>query len=166
MNDKYLVKAKRKNWQELPKEEQWVYGYYARGFNVHEEPIFIIFDPTTVFDKNKTDGWDEIEPYTLCRCTDLTDKNKNPIWENDVIKHYNYQDKPEQYDIGVILWNKQYARYERSSIHDNKNYIVDRECKYEVIGNTFDVPELLDIAEKTVTAFRKLIEMVADAYKN
>lgn len=30
MNDRYLFKAKRKNWQEFQKEEQWVYGYYVR----------------------------------------------------------------------------------------------------------------------------------------
>ena len=24
MNDRYLFKAKKKNWQELPKDEQWV----------------------------------------------------------------------------------------------------------------------------------------------
>lgn len=33
INDRYLFKAKKKNWQELPKDEQWVQGYlFDDGF--------------------------------------------------------------------------------------------------------------------------------------
>ena len=33
MSDRYLFKAKKKNWQELPKDEQWVQGYlFDDGF--------------------------------------------------------------------------------------------------------------------------------------
>ena len=73
-----LFKAKRKNWQKLSKEEQWIYGYYVQGFNMYEEPMHMIFDTLTRFYvQGETDGWEEIDPDTLCQYTGLTDKNGN-----------------------------------------------------------------------------------------
>ena len=39
MKDRYLFKAKQKNWRKLPKEQWWITGYYVLGFNEYEEPI-------------------------------------------------------------------------------------------------------------------------------
>lgn len=135
MNDRYLFKAKRID------NGEWVQGYYiyypyGMGSEVKEDHV--------IKDTIKGVAY-FIDPATLCQCTGLKDKNKKLIWENDIIRHYNDQSKQEQYDAGIIFWDEEYARYKRSSEYDNKNYIVDRKCKYEVIGSIFDNPELLEV---------------------
>ena len=148
-----LFKAKIKNWRELPTEEQWVYGYYVRGFNVYEEPIHIIFDPTTIFENNKTDGWDEIDPDTLCRYTGLPDKNGNKIWENDVVKEFNSQG--DEWNLSKVVFAehslnlgwcvegiKTLHRFNRRLF--NVGLDSNTAQKSEVIGNIFDNPELLE----------------------
>lgn len=134
-----LFKAKVKDWEQKPKDEQWVYGYYVRGFNVYEEPVHMIFEPTTMFfSHGETDGWDEIDPSTLCQYTGLTDKNGNKIWENDIL-------------IGesrkfVINYYTPFTMYMMKVIGHgggvNGATIQLREC--EVIGNIFDNPELIN----------------------
>ena len=42
MKDRYLFKAKQKNWRKLPKEQWWITGYYVLGFNEYEEPIHML----------------------------------------------------------------------------------------------------------------------------
>ena len=57
MKDRYLFKAKQKNWRKLPKEQWWITGYYVLGFNEYEEPIHMFFEPTSMFySHKKTDG--------------------------------------------------------------------------------------------------------------
>lgn len=127
MKDRYLFKAKGQT------DDKWHIGLLV---NLQENKCII----------HESDRFEWIcDSETLCQCTGLKDKNRTLIWENDIVRHYNDRDKPEQYDIGIICWNEEYARYERSSEYGNKNYIIDRKCKYEVIGNIFDNPELLEV---------------------
>lgn len=64
MKDRYLFKAKQKNWRKLPKEQWWITGYYVLGFNEYEEPIHMFFEPTSMFySHKKTDGWEEAGFY-------------------------------------------------------------------------------------------------------
>lgn len=87
----------------------------------------------------------EVDPSTLCRCTGLIEKNENLIWENDIVKHYNNPDDKESFDVGCIIWNKNLARFERTSIHKSSTVSISSDCGYEVIGNIFDNPELSDV---------------------
>lgn len=134
-----LFKAKRKNWQELNKEGQWVYGYYVHGFNVYEEPIHIIFDPTTVFHSHgETDGWDEIDITTICQYTGLNDKNGNKIWENDIVKCGK---------TCTVTWCDTFASWRLNTTGWMYSHFFGEACKpedVEVIGNVFDNPELLE----------------------
>ena len=77
------------------------------------------------------------------RFTGLTDKNGCKIFEHDIIKHYNVEDNTEQYVIGIVEWNSKKCRFENFHMDDKTEYILSAECDYEVIGNTFDNPELL-----------------------
>lgn len=70
--DRYLYKAKRLDWRKFPEKEQWITGYYVLGFNEYEQPVHLIFEPTSMFfSHGETDGWTEIDPSTLCQCTGL-----------------------------------------------------------------------------------------------
>ena len=130
MNDRYLYRAKRKNWRELPKEKWWVEGYYA-----YMQPYHYIMP------KDNFDSWIEIDEKTLCACTGLEDKNGKLIWENEIIKC--------KCGIAVVVWDK--SEWRIKWVKDNiwrkdLHFWVNDENEYgvEVIGSAIDNPELLE----------------------
>lgn len=96
----------------------------------------------------------QVDPSTICRCTGV-DKNDELIWENDIVKdlfsdtaapirYGSYQscfDSTKVEHVGFYVdWSGKY----------NKNYRKDlgywiHMVDAEVIGNTFDNPELLEV---------------------
>lgn len=156
MNDRYLYRAKRKNWRELPKDEWWVEGYYA-----YMKPYHYIMA------KENYDSWIEIDEKTLCACTGLKDKNGKLIWENDILlqktteKHWckwkcSGVVKYGEYDYNAGEYGyKSIGFYVEPIIKNgdttriwcglNQEYLVDECYPYEVIGNIFDNPELLEV---------------------
>lgn len=65
---------------------QWVCGYYVKGLDMYAKEIHIIFEPATIFySHGETDGFEEVDPKTLCRCTGSHDKNGKLIFENDIL---------------------------------------------------------------------------------
>lgn len=151
MNDRYLYKAKRLD------NGEWVQGYYVKGLNMYDKEAYLIFEPTTIFySSGETDGWSEVDPSTICQCTGLKDKNGKLIWENDILHNGNYF---------VVKWNESCSRFDivLNKFHnipigkwepmicdwktnDFKEY--RKAVDYEVIGNVFDNPELLESEKK------------------
>lgn len=139
MNREILFKAKRKD------NGEWVEGYYL---NVAKINHFICTG------KIKLDGaikgiiapeMYEIDPDTICQCTGLTDKNGQKIWENDSLKAHLDADYPEDTTYIRILWNE-------TGFCSNENHSRDIETfrkweaeRFEVCGNIFDNPELLEV---------------------
>lgn len=76
MNDRYLFRAKRKNWKQLPKEMWWVEGYL---YGIWERR-YILWGMI-----NDVPDMIEVDPSTICQCTGLKYKNGKLIWENDVL---------------------------------------------------------------------------------
>ena len=135
MNDRYLYRAKLKNWRELPKEKWWVEGYYA-----YMQPYHYIMP------KDNFDSWIEIDEKTLCACTGLKDKNGKLIWENDIVNvstnkgntlcEVRYADSVAQFQ----LWQLK-TLPKTSTVLNLGNY------EEKVCGNIFDNPELLEVGE-------------------
>lgn len=124
-----LFKAKRKNWRELPKDEWWVVGDY-----IHE-PYGKVIQYYEEGNRVKA----VIDPNTVCQYIGRTDKNRNLIWENDIIKH-------ERSDtIGTVKWYQEdYVGWCVDDVVIDEQQFTDEmwdEC--EVIGNVFDDSELL-----------------------
>ena len=113
-----LFKAKRTD------NGEWVHGNYINGG-------FII-------KMNHTECID-IDNNTLCQYTGLTDKNGKRIWENDILK------------CGVnsvVVWNKKYASWclrKKRWLYDQFFGDSVEPEDVEVVGNTFDNLELLEV---------------------
>lgn len=153
MNDRYLFKAKRKNWQELPKDEQWVTGTIMY---IENKCMMLIEDEGNLLRVHYLDDemWSadiyaiEVDESTICQCTGLKDKNENPIWENDIC------DRKEPYPEIVKYCNGDWTLDYSYAIHKETGgcycnlgfYVEERKC-VEVIGNIFDNPELLESEE-------------------
>lgn len=148
MESRYLFRAKRID------NGQWVQG-----------AVLYHDDTATIFNQHPADGslqGFEVDINTICQCTGLKDKNDNLIWENDIIEKEFYTDydayaNSEKY-IGTI-------RYEDGgwcvtiTKDDEKTYMIpiieaianSKDVEhFEVIGNSFDNPELLMEEEKEI----------------
>lgn len=136
MNREILFKAKRID------NGEWVEGQYAYITNPLTEdgkPIkHLICNGTNIFN-------DLIDPDTLCQYTGLTDKNGKKIWENDILRRDGYWDIRIEFENGVFMVrNTDKVQYINRVVYTPIS-IFDINV-YEVIGNIFNNPELLEVS--------------------
>lgn len=125
MQYRYLFREKR------IKDGEWVEGYAVRyGFTgkekwyivPHYAPDFYVF---------------AVDPSTICQCTGLKDKNGNLIWENDIVKINNSEVNAlitfRDFEIICTIPREKYYKHR-----------LEHTTEYEVVGNVFDNPELLE----------------------
>lgn len=139
MNDRYLFKAKRVD------NGEWIVGYLYR-LSENNPPFIMLSD--------RYGESYEVDKHTLCQCTGLKDKNGELIWENDIVKKEFYTDydncaNSEEY-IGIAkimdcAWVIETIRGHKCTrpIFEAMSYSEDVK-HFEVIGNIFGNPELLE----------------------
>lgn len=128
-----LFKAKRKNWEELPKEQWWVEG----DFYFYSMQAFIV--------PRGTSGKIKVVPETLCQYTGLTDKNGKRIWENDICDRKEEYPEIVKYHEGDFTLDYSYVFGKDEGYNwCNLGFYVCQRKSVEVIGNIFDNPELLE----------------------
>ena len=146
MNDRYLFRAKR-----IDNGEWEIGSLIALPTGEYEISNKCNNPPDCDSMWNRVVITHKVDSSTICRCTGLKDKKEMLIWENDILHNGNYF---------VVKWNEHCARFDivlnnshnipmgkwepmicdwKTSNFEEYRKAVD----YEVIGNTFDNPELL-----------------------
>lgn len=165
-----LFKAKRIDTGE------WVEGYYVYDYkrNTHLILANVLVCPNCINDRKEDFSLQdyEVDLKTICRYTGSTDKNKNKIWENDIVKlilpdgEVRYLQVAFKKITREVLCLPEYdedvVKVELNTIcfiwnGDNLLPCIDENgtsdvAKMEVVGNIFDNPELLTTSE---FSFRK-----------
>lgn len=139
MEDRYLFKAKRID------NGEWVQGV---PFEIEGKQVILIKDNENLLRVHylEENMWTaeiyaiEVDASTICQCTDLKDKNGKLIWENDIVKINNSKVNTLitfiDFEIICTIPNEKYYKHR-----------LEYDTEYEVIGNIFDNPELLESEE-------------------
>lgn len=90
-----------------------------------------------------TDRMKLVDPETLCQFTGLCDKNGKKIWENDILMANLDESYPEDVTYKTVEWGVAgWVTHEANSI--DRQYLNEFDLEhFEVVGNIFDNPELL-----------------------
>lgn len=127
-----LFKAKQIN------NGEWVEGYYQKKYDFLGKRHLILH-------ANGCARWEcvEIDPETLCQFTGLCDKNGKRIWENDILMAHLDESYPEDVTYETVEWNVAgWVGHETGSV--DRQYLNKFDLEhYEVVGNIFNNPELL-----------------------
>lgn len=126
-----LFKAKRVD------DREWVVGQYVNTCypgKDKETGHFIVVYPNE---------YHEVYTSTLCQFTGLCDKNGKRIWKNDILMAHLDESYPEDAAYETVEWNVAgWVAHETGST--DREYIDKFDLEhYEVVGNIFDNPELL-----------------------
>lgn len=134
MNNRYLYKAKRID-----------NGEWVEGDLVHS--VYKIND-TCVGKYGSDVGIHQVCENTICQCTGLKDKNGKLIWENDVVR---------KVDTNALGYHREricMVSFDNSGYWKIMTTLGDgywigefEKEQLEVIGNTFDNPEMLEVEE-------------------
>ena len=90
-------------------------------------------------------GVRELENVILMQFTGLQDKNGVDIYEGDIlIYQHMFVDKKS---VSEVIWNEKYSGFASYVEDDERRYILEKELKnqFEVIGNIYENPELLEV---------------------
>lgn len=137
MNDRYLYSAKMKN------KNEWVFGSLV--YVQHQDKYYILKHTENEMFEALEEC--EIDPSTICQCTGLNDKNGKLIWENDILVGYLDDMYPENATYAQVIWDKN-GFYTKEQYSDDISLMDEFDEKhFEVCGNIFDNPELLEVRE-------------------
>lgn len=171
MEDRYLFKAKRLDDGEWVQGNLIQSCDATDGW----ESIIIPVKNSNMFTKHIGHGygnlgfenWYRVNPSTICRCTGREDKNGKLIWENEILlqktteKHWCEWQRMGLVKYGEHDWNEGVYGYKNIGFFVEpivkegdetrmkpglcQEDLVFENYPYEVIGNIFDNPELLEV---------------------
>lgn len=118
---------------------EWVEGAYCS--NVCDDSFTPMIEMPCIVEL-EFGFWYEVNPDTVSQYTGLCDKNGKKVFGGDIVRHYNRLDDDTAYDIGLIYYDATQCRFKRTAAPGEAR--VGEHCRYEVIGNVYDNPELLE----------------------
>ena len=121
-------------------------GEWVEGYVIRKHGLYFIYDIVNS-DSCRQNNY-EIDSETICQFTGLCDKNGKKIWENDILMAHLDESYPEDVTYETVEWGVAgWVGHEANSI--DRQYLDEFDTKYyEVVGNTFDNPELLQEEHK------------------
>ena len=146
MNDRYLYRAKRTD------NGEWVEGNRIDDGVTGKVFIHAVGNSVNESDKVGEEGClrfvaFEVDPTTICQCTELKDKNGKLIWENDIMVAHLDDSFPEDATYTRVVWdNNGFCTKEQGSEDISPLDKFDQE-HFEVCGNIFDNMEMLEVGE-------------------
>ena len=128
MNDRYLYRAKRTD-----------NGEFIEGL------LTIMWGQLHIINPDDENTAYPIDESTICQCTGLKDKHGKLIWEDDILVGYLDDMYPENATYAQVIWDKN-GFYTKEKYSDDISLMDEFDEKYfEVCGNIFDNPELLEV---------------------
>lgn len=121
---------------------KWVYGFYCHYDDIEDNGKD---DCDYIVKKHNGEYFPFVKviPETVGQYTGLTDKNGKKIFEGDIVKFYEHYST--YWDIGYILYKNEKAKFLYYTPNSSMvGYSIDNTCIFEVIGNIYDNPELLE----------------------
>ena len=145
MNREILFRAKKVD------DGEWVEGYVVQKYGTH-----FLYDVKNA-DTCRQNSY-LVDPNTICQYTGLTDKNGKKIWENDILKgffypychdgEYNYYAQIEwsEYTKAFVIVTVKNPKSSVRGISDGNTELMEgwEPDSWEIIGNIYDNPELLE----------------------
>ena len=138
MNKEILFRAKRIG------DGKWFEGYYCGG--TEDKTI----SPCIFEYLGGMKGYDyhNIILDTLGQFTGLTDIHGVKIFEGDIIKQYEKTQFGDPVsDFGLVKWDNKECMLFRTSTRIGKDRLVTSRDIYEVVGNIYDNPDLLEVSD-------------------
>lgn len=133
MNDRYLFRAKRID------NVEWVEGYLVKRHG-----LYFIYDVINS-DSCRQNNY-EVDPSTICQCTGLMDKNGKMIWENDILIGHLDDIFPEDATYVRVMWHNNGFCTHQNGYDDDYEILEEFDQNiFEVCGNIFDNPELMEL---------------------
>ena len=147
MNDRYLYRAKRTD------NGEWIVGSLIQTSYLGSIRSWISSEQEDKARLREISAnqavWRafEVRTDTICQCTGLKDNNGKLIWENDIMVAHLDDGFPEDATYTRVVWNNNgFCTKEQGSEDILPLDKFDQEY-FEVCGNLFDNPELLELGE-------------------
>lgn len=151
----FIFKAKRLD------NGQWIEGQLISECDrYHNQHAYIVSHkhPSSCFGG---DIYIEVDPRTVCQYTGIDDVNGNRIFENDLLDGFDYpymHDGEHNYFAEAVWFNNIPAfglvvhKYKHSEVNglsegESEFFYTEKRKKWQIIGNVFDDPELLEDME-------------------
>lgn len=130
---------------------EWVYGWYGK-YPFGRWPLKNCIIP---FEEAENGFIERVEiyPTTIEQYTGLTDKNGVKIFEGDIVRE-RLKGLEEAFhcvclDYGRVFWYQKTARFLRTAaVFSDDCQEMTEHHEYEVVGNIYDNPELLEEVAK------------------
>ena len=142
MESRYLCRAKRID------NGEWAEGFYfcmthPDGRHTHHFIIPLGTDLSlgTPIEKIQV----EVDSSTICQCTGLKDKNGRLMFENDILSGHIDVEFPEDETRKRVVWYENGWCTNEPGCDDHEELDDFDSENFEVIGNIFDNPELLEV---------------------
>ena len=137
MQARHLFKAKRKD------NGEWVFG----GLSYCDETNAYFITNMGKDHISYIGFQQEVDSNTICQCTGLEDKNGKLIWENDIMVAHIDDSFPEDATYTRVVWNNNGFCTKEQGSEDILPLDKFEQEYFEVCGNLFDNPELLEVGE-------------------